>query len=92
MLKSDWMMMKLYNCKSEPDQVAWAVERLKAGARIHDVTLSLGGVDRPMQVVAGAKQMLSAEGWTVTKAMEKVSDAEGHMHDILSWRAKNKGN
>lgn len=88
----DWKVMKLYNCKSEPDQVAWTAERLKAGARVHDVALSLGGVDQPMRVIAGAKQVLRAEGWTVTKAFEKVSDAEGRLHDILSWRATNTGN
>lgn len=81
--------MKLYNCKSEPDQVAWAAERLKAGGRVHDIALSLGGVDQPMRVIARAKQALRAEGWTVTKALEKVLDAEGRIHNILSWRATN---
>jgi hypothetical protein len=67
--------MKLYNYQSEEEQVAWAVEQLKRGGRIHDIGLWLGGVDRPMRIVAGTKLALRAEGKTVVKAIEKVRDA-----------------
>ncbi len=40
-----------------------------------------------MSVVAGVKVALRAQGWTVTKAMEKVRDADNEMHDVLAWRA-----
>jgi hypothetical protein len=70
------------------EQVAWTVERLKAGSRIHDGALWVGGVERPMRVIASAKQRLRAEGWKVTKALERMHDAEGRMHQVLSWRAK----
>lgn len=78
--------MKLYNCKTEADQAAWAVEHLKKGGRVHDIDLWLGGVDRPMRVIAKAKQMLRAQGRVVTKAMETVQDAAGENHPTLTWR------
>lgn len=58
----DVAQMKLYDCRSEDEQIAWAVEHLKKGGRIHDISLWLGGVDRPMQIVAGVKRALRAEG------------------------------
>lgn len=92
--KADRILMKLYNCKSEPEQIGWAASHLKAGGRIHDVALWLAGIDRPMRVIAGAKLLLRADGWAVTRAFEKVRDAEGQTHHILSWRASspNAGN
>lgn len=54
--------MKLYDCRSEGEQIAWAVEHLKKGGRIHDISLWLGGVDWPMRIVAGVKlDRMSAE-------------------------------
>lgn len=78
--------MKLYDCRSEAEQIRWAVEHLRKGGRLHDDALWLGGVDRPMRVIAGAKIALRAEGGTVTKAMEKLLDVEGAEHDVLAWR------
>jgi hypothetical protein len=78
--------MKLFNCRSESDQIAWAVEHLRKGGRIHDIGLWLGGVDRPMRIVAGVKLVLRAEGKAVVKAMEKVRDAAGDDHTVLTWR------
>jgi hypothetical protein len=78
--------MKLYYCKTEADQAAWVVEHLKKGGRVHDIGLWLGGVDRPMRVIALTKQRLHAQGRTVTKAMETVQDAAGEKHRVLAWR------
>lgn len=78
--------MKLYNCKTESEQAAWVVEQLKRGGRVHDIGLWLGGVDRPMRVIARAKQTLRAQGQVVTKAMETVRDVEGETHSVLAWR------
>jgi len=78
--------MKLAYCDSENEQIAWAVEHLKKGGRIHDISLWLGGVDRPMQIVAAVKRILRAEGRVVTKAMETVRDADGEDHHVLAWR------
>jgi hypothetical protein len=54
--------------------------------RIHDISLWLGGVDRPMRIVAEVKQILRAEGRVVTKAMETVRDVDGKDHRVLAWR------
>ena len=78
--------MKLYNCKSEQEQVQWAIEHLNKGGRIHDDALWLGGVDRPMLIVAGVKCALRAEGKFLAKAIETVRDAEGEEHEVLAWR------
>ena len=66
--------MKLFNCASESEQAAWVVEHLKKGGRIHEISLWLGGVDRPMKIVAKVKLILRAEGRIVTKAIETVRD------------------
>jgi hypothetical protein len=78
--------VRLFACRTESEQAAWAVAHLKRGGRIHDISLRLGGVDRPMRVVAAVKQMLRAEGRRVSKAIETVCDAEGEDHQILAWR------
>jgi hypothetical protein len=78
--------VKLSNCTSETEQTAWAVEHLKKGGRIHDISLWLGGVDRPMRTIAAMKLILRAEGRIVTKAMETVRDVGGQDHQVLAWR------
>jgi hypothetical protein len=78
--------VKLYNCNSEDEQISWAVDHLKKGGRLHDIALWLGGVDRPMEIIAGAKVTLRTEGKILTKAMEKVYDTEGKEHEVLAWR------
>jgi fatty acid-binding protein DegV len=80
--------VKLRNCMSESEQVTWAVEHLKKGGRIHEISLWLGGVDRPMQIVAKVKLILRAQGRIVTKAIETVRDVAGEDHHVLSWRLK----
>jgi hypothetical protein len=84
------MPVKLSNCTSEGEQIAWAVDHLKNGGRIHDLLLWLGGVDRPMRIVAEAKMILRAEGRTVTKALEMVRDVDGEAHHVLAWRLASK--
>jgi hypothetical protein len=84
------MPVKLFNCMSESEQATWAVEHLKKGGRIHEILLWLGGVDRPMQIVAKVKLILRAEGHIVTKAIEAVRDVAGEDHDVLAWRLESK--
>jgi hypothetical protein len=84
------MPVKLFNCKSESEQAAWAVEHLKEGGRIHEISLWLGGVDYPMQIVAKVKTILRAEGRIVTKAIETVRDVGGEDHCVLAWRLEGK--
>ena len=84
------MRVKLFNCKSESEQGAWAVEHLKEGGRIHDISLWLGGVDRPMQIVAKVKMILRAAGRIVTKAIETVRDVDAEDHRVLAWRLEGK--
>ena len=84
------MAVKLSNCASEGEQVAWTINHLKNGRRIHDVVLWLGGVDRPMRILAEAKMILRAEGRTVTKALEVVRDVDGEAHQVLAWRLASK--
>ena len=78
--------MELYNCKTEAEQAIWVADHLRKGGRIHDIGLWLGGVDRPMRVIAQAKMALRAEGQRVTKAFEIVRDAAGERHNVLAWR------
>jgi hypothetical protein len=80
------MPVKLSNCGSESEQTAWAVAHLKKGGRIHNISLWLGGVDRPMRIIAEVKRILRAEGRVVTKAMETIRDVDGKDHRILAWR------
>ncbi|WP_158933173.1 hypothetical protein [Acidisphaera sp. S103] len=84
------MAVKLFNCASESEQAAWAVEHLKKGGRIHEISLWLGGVDRPMRIVAEVKAILRAEGCSVAKAIEAVRDAAGEDHKVLAWRLESK--
>lgn len=84
--------MKLHTCTSEDEQIGWAVEHLRKGGRLHDTALWLGGVDRPMRVIAGAKSRLRTEGKILTKAMEAVYDAAGEEHEVLAWRLRAEPN
>jgi hypothetical protein len=84
------MRVKLFNCTSGSEQAAWAVEHLKEGGRIHEISLWLGGVDRPMEIVAKVKMILRAEGRIVTKAIETVRDIDGEDHRVLAWRLESK--
>jgi hypothetical protein len=84
------MPLKLFQCTSASEQAAWAVEHLKNGGRIHDISLWLGGVDHPMRIVAKVKLILRAEGHIVTKAMETVRDVAGEDHQVLTWRLANR--
>lgn len=81
--------VRLYNCKTSDEQIAWAVTHLKRGGRVYDIGLWLGGVDRPMQLIRDTKIALRAEGWVVTKALEPVRDAANEEHMMLCWRARN---
>jgi hypothetical protein len=81
------MPVKLFQCTSE---AAWAVERLKKGGRIHDISLWSGGVDHPMRIVAKVKLILRAEGHIVAKAIETVRDVTGEDHRVLAWCLANK--
>jgi hypothetical protein len=78
--------MRLAECRNETEQARWAVEHLKKGGRIHDISLWLGGVDRPMRIIAEVKNILRAEGRKVTAAMETVRDAADGEHQVLVWR------
>ena len=78
--------IRLYNCTTEAEQAAWAVDHLRKGGRIHDVGLWLGGVDRPMRVLALAKVALRSEGHRLVAGMEPLRDAAGEIHDVLAWR------
>lgn len=73
-------------CTSETEQIAWAVAHLKKGGRIHDIGLWLGGVDRPLRLVAKVKQVLRTEGRVTAKAIEAVQDADGEPQQVLVWR------
>jgi hypothetical protein len=84
------MPVKLFNCRSGSEQAAWAVEHLKKGGRIHEISLWLGGVDHPMQIVAKVKMILRSEGRIVTKAIETVRDVDGEDHRVLAWRLEGK--
>jgi hypothetical protein len=86
------MPVKLSSCGSESEQTAWAVAHLKNGGRIHDLSLWLGGVDRPMRIVAEVKRILRAEGRVLTKTMETVRDVDGKDHRVLAWRIANEKN
>ena len=78
--------VRLYNCTTEAEQAAWAVDHLRKGGRIHDIGLWLGGVDRPMRVLALAKVALRSEGHTLVRTVEPLRDAAGEIHDVLAWR------
>jgi hypothetical protein len=84
------MPVKLFQCTSESEQAAWAVEHLKKGGRIDDISLWLGGVDHPMRIVAKVKLILRAEGHIVAKAIETVRDVTGEDYRVLAWRLANK--
>ena len=66
------------------------LEKGLEGRSLDDVLLWLGGVDRPMRILAEAKMILRAEGRTVTKALEVVRDVDGEAHQVLAWRLASK--
>lgn len=79
------MTRHLYQCSTDDERTGWAVARLKAGRTIDDVTLWTAGVDRPMRLVASVKSELRSQGILVSKALRKVRDAAGDLHDVLTW-------
>jgi hypothetical protein len=76
----------LHDCTSEEDRVSWAIGHMGKGGRITDTGLWLGGVDYPMQLIAAIKTRLRTSGRVMSKAMERMFDAEGIEHEVLAWR------
>lgn len=76
---------RLWECRSQDDQIAWTVAALLAGRRLYPDLLWLGGVEAPMRVIAAARAVLRREGILLQREARDVVDAAGEPFATLNY-------
>lgn len=76
---------KLTSCTTVDEQMEWVKAALLHGKTLTDLSLWLGGVDRPDRLIA----RLRRQGVSIKTTRKTLVDAAGEAYVDLAWRAAN---